>query len=116
MSKLFFHIGGTGIPDSVMLDYAVEQAEMDPAFEADAHITFTDADQFFSILTPERIRLLRYIHEHGRVQSVRALAAALGRDYANVHADVAVLVKHGLLEKEGTALTLITTAPAEQPA
>jgi len=116
MSKLLFHIGGTGIPDSVMLDYAVDQAERDPAFEADAHITFTDADQFFSVLTPERIRLLRHIHEHGRVQSVRALAAALNRDYANVHADITVLVKHGLIEKEGTALTLIASLPVEQPA
>jgi predicted transcriptional regulator len=80
MSNLFFHIGGTGMPDSVMLDYAVEQAEKDPAFEADAHITFTDSDQFFNILTPERIRLLRHVHEHGRVQSVRALAAALNWD------------------------------------
>jgi hypothetical protein len=33
-----------------------------------------------------------------------------------VHADVAVLVKHGLIEKEGTALTLIAAAAVKQSA
>ena len=38
------------------------------------------------------------------IASTRALSAALGRGYSGVHADVAGLVKRGLLERDGTAL------------
>jgi predicted transcriptional regulator len=40
-------------------------------------------------------------HEVG---SIRNLAAALGRDYSNVHADVTALAAEGLLEREGGRL------------
>lgn len=119
MSRLLFHIGGTGVPDAVMLDYAMEQAETDPNFQADTHITFEDPETFFRVLTPARVRLLQYLHKQGSMPSVRALAEALGRDYANVHSDVSVLLENGLLEKKGTALTLFANsepAPAEQDA
>lgn len=43
------------------------------------------------------MELLRYVHRH-EVTSIRALAAALGRDYSNVHADVKALAAERLLE------------------
>ena len=42
--------------------------------------------------------------------NVRELAQALGRDYKNVHGDVAILETAGLLVREGGKLT----APWEQ--
>ena len=43
------------------------------------------------------MELLRYVRRH-KVNSVRALAKALGRDYSNVHADVQALTNAGLLD------------------
>ena len=55
-------------------------------------------------MTPNRIAILEHVASHGMIASTRALSIALGRDYSGVHADVAELVKLGLLERDGNAL------------
>lgn len=67
-------------------------------------VTFETWDAFFQSLTPNRIEILEYVAGSGEVASTRALALALGRDYAAVHADVTALLKLHLLERDGTKL------------
>jgi predicted transcriptional regulator len=56
-------------------------------------------EELGSLLSPKRMELLRHVAEHPGL-SVRALAIALGRDYKNVHADVADLEEQHLLERD----------------
>jgi predicted transcriptional regulator len=67
-------------------------------------VSFESWTTFFRSVTPNRIAVLEYVAEHDAVASTRALATALGRDYAAVHADVTALLKLRLLEREGNAL------------
>lgn len=60
------------------------------------HLAFESWDVLARTLTGKRMEILRYVRRH-KVKSVRALAKALGRDYANVHADVKALKDAGLL-------------------
>lgn len=69
----------------------------------ETHITFLDARALLDTLSPKRLEILRHVHRH-ETGSVRALALALGRDYKNVHSDVATLVAAGLLLREGRKL------------
>lgn len=62
-------------------------------------ISFKDQRLLFKTLTPRRFDLLEAIHDEKEV-SIRALAKKLGRDYSNVHQDVTVLFKLGLLKKD----------------
>ena len=55
------------------------------------------------MLTGKRMELLRYVRRH-KVNSVRGLAKALGRDYSNVHADVQALTAAGLLDMSADGL------------
>ena len=64
-----------------------------------AHIAFESMETFLKVLTPNRWALLRALRSRGP-SSIRALAQALGRDYRGVHADVAVLVDAGLIERD----------------
>ena len=75
----------------------------------ETHVTFLDVQTMLDTLTPKRLELLRHVHRHA-VGNVRELAQALGRDYKNVHGDVAILETAGLLVREGGKLT----APWEQ--
>ncbi|NUB11513.1 MarR family transcriptional regulator [Azospirillum brasilense] len=77
---------------------AVHRAEQGEHVEAKASINFADWDTLARTITGKRLELLRYLHHHPTA-SVRALAAALGRDYSNVHADVQALTAAGLLER-----------------
>lgn len=61
------------------------------------HLAFESWDALTRTLTAKRMELLRHVRRH-KVKSVRALAKALGRDYANVHADVQALKAAGLLD------------------
>ncbi|OJU90540.1 MAG: hypothetical protein BGO13_13645 [Burkholderiales bacterium 66-5] len=73
------------------------------------HVTFLDVQTMLDTLTPKRLELLRHVHRQAAA-NVRELAQALGRDYKNVHGDVAILEAAGLLVREGGKLT----APWEQ--
>ena len=75
----------------------------------ETHVTFLDVQTMLDTLTPERLELLRHVHRQA-VGNVRELAQALGRDYKNVHGDVAILEAAGLLVRDGGKLT----APWEQ--
>lgn len=61
------------------------------------HLAFESWDALARVLTGKRMELLHYVRRHN-VNSVRALAKALGRDYSNVHADVQALTAAGLLD------------------
>jgi len=77
---------------------AVHRVERGEAVEAESSINFADWDTLARTLTGKRLELLRHLHRHPTA-SVRALAAALGRDYKNVHADVQALTEAGLIER-----------------
>ena len=103
MSTLHIHVGGSFADDTRRILALGVRAEAGEAVEPESHIGFQDWNTFFRVLTPGRIALLRHIHAH-EARSVRALAAAVGRDYRRVHADVEALMAAGLVERRGTAL------------
>lgn len=61
------------------------------------HLAFESWDALSRVLTAKRMELLRYVRRNN-VNSIRALAKALQRDYSNVHADIQALSGAGLLE------------------
>ncbi len=62
---------------------------------------FQSLETLLGVLTTRRLDLLKVLHESGP-SSVRSLAKKLNRDYKNVHQDVALLEKVGLIQrKEG---------------
>ncbi len=65
-------------------------------------ISFENAILLMKTLTPRRLELLQKLHAIGS-SSIRALAKKLERDYSNVHQDVEILSKAGLLlqDKKG---------------
>ena len=69
-----------------------------PAAAPLAVLSFADLPLLLKTLTPARWALLEKLGKSGAV-SVYALAQALGRDYKNVHTDVARLVEINLIEK-----------------
>lgn len=71
---------------------------------SETHITFLDVQTMLETLSPRRLELLKYVRQHG-AENVKELALSLGRDYKNVHHDVAVLESAGLLLREGRKLS-----------
>jgi predicted transcriptional regulator len=63
------------------------------------HLAFENWNTLARVLTGKRAELIGYVRRH-EVTSVRQLAAALGRDYSNVHADVKALAAAGLLDTD----------------
>lgn len=57
-------------------------------------------DMASRILTAERRRIIIYLEDHGPANSIRDLAAALGRDPAAVSRDIHLLTDAGLLHME----------------
>jgi predicted transcriptional regulator len=70
----------------------------------ETHITFLDVDAMTAALSPRRLELLRFVRQHG-ASNTRELSAAIGRDYKNVHQDVAALEAVGLLLRDGRKLS-----------
>jgi len=66
----------------------------EPRFE----LGFESMQQLLAVFTPKRWDLLAVLREAGP-QSIMSLARRLQRDYKNVHTDVAVLLKWGVIEK-----------------
>ena len=71
-----------------------------------AVLSFADLPLLLKTLTPARWELLGQLKKSGPV-SVYALAKRLGRDYKNVHTDVARLIELGLIEKTEEALVRV---------
>jgi predicted transcriptional regulator len=69
------------------------------AKNAERHVGFETFETVAQIMTPKRLELLRHVHCHP-ARSIRALVAALGRDYRRVHADVEALAGAGLLDRD----------------
>ncbi len=59
----------------------------------ETHITFLDVQSMLTALSPRRLDLLRHVRQ------------AIGRDYKNVHQDVETLLTAGLLIRDGRKLT-----------
>ena len=103
MKKVKITVGGAMEKEaSRRLVDAWHRAERGEKFQ-DRHLAFENWDALAHVLTRKRVELLRYVRRH-KVTSVRALAKALGRDYSNVHSDVATLAAAGLLAAEGGRL------------
>jgi predicted transcriptional regulator len=64
-----------------------------------AHLSFPDMETLLTVLTPKRFALLRTLRQTGP-SSIRALAAAAGRDYKAVHGEVTALIANGLIEHQ----------------
>jgi predicted transcriptional regulator len=99
--ELQVHIGET-IDDMgrrfVHAWHRAERAEL-TVEDAERHVGFETFETFAQVMTPKRLDLLRHVHRHP-ARSIRALAAALGRDYRRVHADVEALAGAGLLDRD----------------
>jgi len=65
----------------------------------ETHLTFFNLETMLATLSPKRLELLRYVHQHP-VATVAALTRALARDYKRVHEDVSALVHAGLLVRD----------------
>lgn len=59
-------------------------------------VYFTSLSGLLKTLSEQRLVLLRTLRRSGAM-SIRALARNLGRDYKNVHADVQILKRCGLI-------------------
>jgi predicted transcriptional regulator len=70
---------------------------------AEVHIGFETWELMVRTLSPKRLELLRHVHQHP-AKTIKALAAAVGRDYRRVHEDVAALESAGLLERDKDGL------------
>ncbi|MEO3434295.1 DNA-binding protein [Inquilinus sp. CAU 1745] len=84
------------------IDRSMEMAKRLDAGErtsGDSHISFETMEGLLKVLTPNRWVLLRTLRGRGP-SSIRALARDLDRDYRGVHADVAMLVEAGLVERD----------------
>lgn len=81
---------------------AWHRAESVDGFQ-ERHLAFESWDALTRALTAKRVEILRFVRRH-EVKSVRALAKALERDYANVHADVQALKAAGLLDATGAGM------------
>lgn len=76
----------------------VKAAEKSAGYGADYHLSFESARALFTELSPARIDLLEALRQCGPC-SVYALAKAVSRNYSNVHADVAKLEEHALVQR-----------------
>lgn len=79
-----------------VFETAAQQLAADRA--SDYRLHFESARALFTQLTPARIELLDTLRHLG-LCSVYALAKTAGRNYSNVHTDVAALEKLGLVER-----------------
>ena len=80
-----------GIFDAARADIATAGSE-------DFHLSFASARLLFSELTPARLDLLDTLRKSGPC-TVNSLSKAAGRNYSNVHTDVARMVELGLIER-----------------
>lgn len=72
----------------------------------DYRLSFESARTLFAELTPARLDLLNTLRGMGPV-TVYALAKAAGRNYSNVHADIARLGELGLVERTDDDAVLV---------
>lgn len=74
--------------------------------DADYHLNFATPSQLFSEVTPKRLELLYYLKQNNPM-TVYRLAKETGRNYSNVHADVARLLELELVEKDDNGRVMV---------
>ena len=99
MSDMKITVGGSLAEDGAAFVGAWRKAERGEAL-ADHVLAFESWEALSSIMTGERLRLLRHLHAHPE-PSVSALARALGRQYRRVHDDITALEGVGLVARTG---------------
>ena len=83
------------------------RAEQGEAPEAPIErLYFPDLETLLQRLTPRRLALLKTLHTIGPV-SVRALSKELGRDYKNVHTDIQLMERIGLVSRKKDGRVLV---------
>ncbi|WP_293907159.1 hypothetical protein [Phenylobacterium sp.] len=97
MTSMTVVVGGAVEDDLAAFVGAWRRAERGEAVAEDV-LAFESWEGLASVMTGERLRLLRHLNAHPE-PSVSALARALGRQYRRVHADVTALEVAGLLER-----------------
>ena len=86
--------------------FDVARKQVASAQEPDYHLSFESARTLFTLLTPARIDLLDTLRRSGP-SSVYALAKQAGRNYSNVHADVAQLIELSLIERTDEEIVFV---------
>ncbi len=86
-------------PGAALAAFAKTWRAADGGGEVTAQLAFDSLRALFSAITERRLELLRHVAAR-KPANVRQLARALGRDYKNVHTDVAQLLELGLLERD----------------
>jgi predicted transcriptional regulator len=99
MSELKVIVGGSLAEDAAAFVGAWREAERGQAV-MDHKLAFESWEGLSSVMTGERLRLLRHLHAHPE-RSVSALARSLGRQYRRVHEDVTTLEGAGLIMRDG---------------
>ncbi len=66
--------------------------------ESQTELAFNDAATMLSILTAKRLELLTFLRSFGP-STIKELSRQLGRNYSNIHGDVQLLLRLGLLDK-----------------
>jgi len=100
MTDVKIHVGDAASPAAMGERFVRAWTEAAAGGRVDErHLSFGSLQEAAGVLTPRRIELLRALHAEP-APSVRSLAARLGRDYRNVHADVAALLDHGLVDRD----------------
>jgi len=99
MSKKHIHVGvedaNHGLNRFVEAWHKAEQGDI---ANEEVHLNYEDLSMLLSVLSPKRIELLKALRQKGPM-SVRSLAKESGRDYKNVHTDIATLEESGLIER-----------------
>ncbi|MFT4046964.1 MAG: hypothetical protein QM661_09740 [Solimonas sp.] len=98
-----------GEPASASLDRARKSMEaLQAGRKAEPHysVGFASLAQMLATFTPRRLELIAALREQGPT-TVAALARSLGRDYKNVHSDVAALLEWLAIERDDAGKVLV---------
>ena len=94
--QLSISIKGTGESAKEFVEAWRRAEQGKPAEQPIERLYFEDLATMLKVLTPRRLEALKVIHQVGPV-SVRTLAGSMKRDYKNVHHDIQVLERVGLV-------------------
>ena len=91
-----------GVADSIIsaqdFIHAWKRAEQGKRAKTEGKLHFQSLEILLKMLTSKRWELLRTLRRKGPM-SIRSLAKELSRDYKNVHTDIHLLMKIGLVDR-----------------
>jgi predicted transcriptional regulator len=73
-----------------------------PVAEAETELTFNDAATMLGTLSEKRLELLTFLRKQNPM-TIKELSRQLKRNYSNVHGDVELLLRLGLLDKDDSS-------------